>query len=123
LSKGRLILFLAFALTLSSTQCAALCVVAPCDEAGSFPADDSPCHHHHEAPDDQTPAPCPHQVVQADVPQTVHSTPASLDNIVVLDFIGVLETGFSSLSSPLIETCHTSPPGPYFSPGSTILRI
>ncbi|MGH9678458.1 MAG: hypothetical protein ACRD4Y_00750 [Candidatus Acidiferrales bacterium] len=123
MSKGRLILFLAFALVFSSTQCAALCVVTSCDDAGSVPADNSPCHHQHNSPDNQAPVPCPHQVVQADVPQSVHGTLAPLHNIGVLDTLAGLETGFTSLSSSLIETYDTSPPGPHFSPGSSILRI
>jgi hypothetical protein len=59
LSKGRLIVVLAFALVLASTQCAALCIVGPCTDTGTEPAGETPCHHQHEAPDNQTPAPCP----------------------------------------------------------------
>jgi hypothetical protein len=124
LSKGRLILVLAFALVLASTQCAALCIVGPCTDAGSAPAGETPCHHKDEAPDNQVPAPCPHQTVQADVPQDFASALTSLDNIAAMDMPVALTMEFSPLSDAhFLPSDDLPPPGPQSLRGSSILRI
>jgi hypothetical protein len=124
LSKGRLIVVLAFALVLSSTQCAALCIVGPCTDAATTPADETPCHHQHETPDNQTPAPCPHQTIQADVPQTFASALTSLDHVAAMDMPVALTGEFSPLPDAHFLPSHDlSPPGPQSSPGFSILRI
>ena len=124
LFKGRLIVVLAFALVLASTQCAALCIVGPCTDAGSAPVGETPCHHQHQAPDHQVPAPCPHQTVQADVPQDFASALTSFDNIGWMDMPVALTVEFSPLSDAHFLLSHeVSPPGPQSLPGSSILRI
>jgi hypothetical protein len=124
LSKGRLIVVLAFALVLASTQCAALCIVGPCTDAATTPAGEPPCHHQHEVPDNQTPAPCPHQTVQADVPQAFASALTSLDSIAAVDIPVVLTVEYSSISDAhFLPWLDLSPPGPQSLPGSAILRI
>jgi len=124
LSKGQLIVVCAFALVLSSTQCAALCIVGPCTDAATTPAGETPCHHQHEAPDNQAPAPCPHQTVQADVPQASASALTSLDNIAAMDMPVAWTVEFSPLSDAHFLPSHDlSPPGPQSLPGSSILRI
>ena len=124
LSNGRFIVVLAFALVLSSTQCAALCIVGPCTDAGTTPAGETPCHHQHEAPDNQTPVACPHQTVQADVPQAFASALTSLDSIAAMVMPVALTVEFSSLSDAHFLPSHDlSPPGPQSLPGSFILRI
>lgn len=127
MSKGRLSVLLVFTLVLVSTQCAALCALEPCNgtETASTPspADDPPCHHHHDAPG-QTPArPCSHHVVvQADVAQPI-VTPVLAANVLVMD-VPVLHVGaFPSLSGvDLAASRAPSPPGLAVH-SSVVLRI
>ena len=117
MSKGRLSVLLVFALVLVSTQCAALCALEPCyvDSAAATPspADDPPCHHHHDAPNQHSPAPnCSHQVVpQADLAQP-HVTPVFTATVLTMD-VPVVAGAFQSFSDvDLLASHHAfSPPG------------
>ena len=122
--KGRLIVLLAFALVWSSAQCAALCTVEPCRGASGSTAGEPPCHHRHPAPANQIPAPCPHQVLQADVPQSFASTSAPPASVALMDVPAAVQSGFSSVLDTSALTSHdSSPPGDQYSPGSMNLRI
>ncbi|MDP9052936.1 MAG: hypothetical protein M3N93_01325 [Acidobacteriota bacterium] len=117
MSKGKLSALLVFTLVLVSTQCAALCAVEPCHgdntAATPIPADDPPCHHHHDAPGRQMPAPhCSHQIViQADVAQPV-VTPVFAPTVLTMGVPGLPVAPFPSLSGVNFLATHApSPPG------------
>ena len=113
--KGRLGVLIVFALVLANIQCAAFCAVEPCNgsETASAPASDvPPCHQHHEAPGQQTPAPCSHQiVVQSHAAQPL-VTPILTAGVLAMD-VSVLPAGaFPSLSGVDMLAAHApSPPG------------
>lgn len=122
--KGRPVVLLAFALVWSSAQCAALCTVEPCRGASGSTAGEPPCHHQHRAPANQVPAPCPHQLLQADVPQSFATTSAPLASVALMDVPTAAQFGFSSvLGTSALTSDDSSPPGDQYSPGSMILRI
>jgi hypothetical protein len=114
--EGRLSVLLVFTLVLVNIQCAAFCAFEPCNGGGTSPtpspSDVPPCHHH-DAPDQQTPAqPCSHQIVaQADVAQPL-VTPVRAANALVMD-VPVLSAGaFPPLSGVELLASHAlSPPG------------
>ena len=117
MSKGRLSVLLVFTLVLVSTQCAVLCAFEPCNgdsaAATPSPAGDPPCHRHHDAPSQQTPAPnCSHQVVpQADVAQPL-VTPVFAATVLTMDVPVLQASAFLSLSDPDLLASHApSPPG------------
>jgi len=126
--KGRLSLLLVFALVLVNIQCAALCAAEPCNGSGTAstpnPADDPPCHHHHDAPGQQTPAPpCSHQiVVQADVAQPL-VTPVRTANVFAMDVPVVLVGAFPSLSGVELLASHAPSPPDLAVLSSAVLRI
>ena len=124
-SKGRLSVLLVFTLVLVSTQCAALCVIEPCNgsETASTPtsADDPPCHHH-EAPG-QSPAPCAHHiVVQADVAQPL-VTPVLNSNVFAMDLPAALTAAGPSFSGVDLLAEHAPSPPSLAVLSSAVLRI
>jgi hypothetical protein len=62
--KSCLNLVLVLTLMTATVQCVTACIVVPCKDAATAPATDlPPCHQHHKMPGQQSPAPCPHQVL------------------------------------------------------------
>jgi hypothetical protein len=127
-SKGRLSALLVFTLVLVSTQCAALCALEPCNgesaAAMPSPADDSPCHHHHDAPSQQAPASnCAHQVVaQADVAQPL-VTPVLTANVLTMN-VPVLLVGALPLLTGVELVGSHAPPRPGLAVvSSVVLKI
>jgi len=127
-SKGRLSVLIVFALVLANIQCAAFCVIEPCNGSGtaSTPsaADVPPCHQHHDAPGQQTPAPhCSHQIVaQADVAQPL-VTPVLTATVLATD-VPVLSVGaFPPLLGVDLLASHALSPTGLTVLSSVVLRI
>jgi hypothetical protein len=126
-SKGRLSALLVFALVLVNFQCAALCAAEPCNSIGTAqspsPADVPPCHQHHEAPSQQAPAPCSHQlVVQA------HTAQAPLTLVFTASFMAMdrpveLPGAFPWLSSRERSAAHAPSPPSLAILSSVVLRV
>jgi hypothetical protein len=109
--SGRLVVLVAIALIVSSVQCAAACTPVSCVDP------QPPCHHHKQAPANQKPASCAHELVPATIVQSFHADVLFSSEVVDARFIsGVLV----SLEMPAIRD--VSPPGPDSSPPS-VLRI
>jgi len=114
ISKGRLTVLLVFALVVMNIQCAALCAAEPCNGSGTASTPDPdvpPCHHHHEAPGRQAPAPapCSHQIVVQAHPAQAPVTLAFTSGVamdVPVESLGA----FPSLSS--METSAARAPSP-----------
>ncbi len=126
--KGGLSVALVYALMVVGIQCAVCCTIEPCDGSGTaaMPSsvDAPPCHHHHDAPNRQIPAPagCSHQIVQAQAAQAI-VTPVFTATVVAMDLPAAASTPFPSLSrqGALAARDH-SPPRPGVL-SSLILRI
>jgi hypothetical protein len=112
-SRGRLSVLLAFMLVLANIQCAAFCTLEPCNGSGTAstpsPADDPPCHDHHDAPGPSAPAHCPHQTVQAHAAQALVK-PAFVASVVVMN-LPVASLG-AFLSPSKVDTLAARAPSP-----------
>jgi hypothetical protein len=107
--------FLACALIFSSIQCVTSCVADSCKSPGEVPS----CHRH-SAPEQQTPAPCSHQVLVADSAPAVHHDSTALQVAIVPAANDVIGLVLPVAGEPV--TSDMSPPGlnlPVFS----VLRI
>jgi hypothetical protein len=127
LSQGRFLVLLAFTLVFTSTQCVALCVQELCSYLGvpstSGPADELPCHHHHDAPGKQGPAaPCHHQTVQAEVPQGV-ATQAEIATAAPMVAPIILPAEYSSLLASNAQPSDVWGPPGITALSSVVLRI
>jgi hypothetical protein len=126
--KGRLIVPLILTLVLVNIQCAAFCAVEPCNGSGTASTPSSsdvpPCHHHQDAPGQQTPAPrCSHQIVfQADVAQPL-VTPVLTTNVLAVDVPAASVGAFPPLSCVELLASHAPSPLGLAVLSSVVLRI